>query len=221
MDRGLHTPQETHLHNLVFLFLALLAVGIPNIAHDPHWSALHAGFAVLHWVVVAPVSAAHQPDRGSGAAAAAAARRQQVARQERLHLRLADLQESGTQRNAEQGIFRHAANDSRGERRARALQQLSGSAGSSASRQHSASRGLQQIVSIKGNSSGTGNGSTSHGSISSGNSMASHSLLGSPQQAVRAAFYLWVSAANLVAVSTMWARAADAFDTSTAARYAS
>jgi hypothetical protein len=172
----------------------------------------------LHWIVVAPVSAPRQHDSGSGTAAAAAARRQQAARQERLHLSLASLQQGGTQRHAQQGIFRHEANDSRGERTSRALQQLSGSVGDNASRQHSASRALQQIVSIKGNNSGTGSGSGSHGSTSSGSSTAARRLLATPQQAVRAAFYLWVSAANLVAVSTMWARAADACETSAAAR---
>lgn len=186
----------------------------------PQCSADCAGFAILHWIVVAPVSAPSQHDSGSGAAAAAAARTQQAARQERLHLGLADLQDIGNQRNAQQGIFRHAANDSQGERTARALQQLDGSAGANASLHHGASRGLQQIVSIKGNSS-TGTGSGLLGAGSRDGPAATHSLLGSPQQAVRAAFYLWVSAANLVAVSTMWARAADAFDTNAAARLAS
>ena len=172
-------------------------------------------------MVVAPVTASRQHVSGSSAAAAAAARRQQAARQERLHLGLADLRNSGAHSNAKQGIFRHAANDSQGGGRARALQQLSESKGSSASRQHSAGRGLQQIVSIKGNSSGTGKGSGGHINGSHNRPAAAHGLLRSPQQAVRAAFYLWVSAANLVAVSTMWARAADAFDTSAAARWAS
>jgi hypothetical protein len=177
----------------------------------------------LHWAVIAPVTATRQHDSGSDGAAAAAARRQQAARQERLHLGLADLQDSGNQRNAQQGILRHAANDSQGERTVRALQQLDGSAGANASLYHGASRGLQQIVSINGNSgTGIGSGVLGVGSRDSrGRSTAAHSLLGSPQQAVRAAFYLWVSAANLVAVSTMWARAADAFDTSAAARWAS
>jgi hypothetical protein len=184
------------------------------------YSAGHAGFAILHWIVVAPVSAPRQHDSGSGAAAAAAARRQQAARQERLHLGLANLQASGDQKAAQQGIFRHEANDSQGERTARALQQLSGSTDVNAIRQHSASRALRQIVSIKGNSSGTGSGSEVLGFNRRDSPAAAHRLLSSPQQAVRAAFYLWVSAANLVAVSTMWARAADAFDTSAAARWA-
>lgn len=33
-----------------------------------------------------------------------------------------------------------------------------------------------------------------------------------PQRAVRIGFYLWLSLVNLVATSTLWARAADAFD---------
>jgi hypothetical protein len=163
------------------------------------------------------VSARSQHDSGSGAAAAAAARRQQAARQERLHLGHADLQEIGNQRNVQQGIFRHEANDSQGKGTARALQQLSAGTGGNTDWHRSASRGLQQVVSIKSNSS-TGNGSGVLGVGGRGSSPVAHSLLGSPQQAVGAAFYLWVSAANLVAVSTMWARAADAFDTSAAAR---
>ena len=142
--------------------------------------------------MVAPVAATRQYESGSGAAAAAAARRQQAARQERLHLGLADLQESGNHKNAQQGIFRHEANGSQGGQTARALQQLTGIAGGNTNRHHSASRGLQQIVSIQGNGSSTGSASASHGSVSSGGPAATRSLLSSPQQAVRAAFYLWV-----------------------------
>ena len=38
------------------------------------------------------------------------------------------------------------------------------------------------------------------------------------QKAVRAAFYLWLSLLNLLATSTLWARAADVFDSSAASR---
>lgn len=38
------------------------------------------------------------------------------------------------------------------------------------------------------------------------------------QRAVRIAFYLWLSLLNLLATSTLWARAADAFDSSAASR---
>lgn len=39
-----------------------------------------------------------------------------------------------------------------------------------------------------------------------------------PQRAVRIGFYLWLSLLNLVATSTLWARAADAFDSHAAKR---
>ena len=38
------------------------------------------------------------------------------------------------------------------------------------------------------------------------------------QKAVRVAFYLWLSLLNLLATSTLWARAADAFDSNAAPR---
>ena len=38
------------------------------------------------------------------------------------------------------------------------------------------------------------------------------------QKAVRVAFYLWLSLLNLLATSTLWARAADAFDSNAASR---
>jgi len=38
------------------------------------------------------------------------------------------------------------------------------------------------------------------------------------QKAVRVAFYLWLSLLNLLATSTLWARAADVFDSSAASR---
>ena len=38
------------------------------------------------------------------------------------------------------------------------------------------------------------------------------------QRAVRIGFYLWLSLLNLVATSTLWARAADAFDSNAAKR---
>lgn len=38
------------------------------------------------------------------------------------------------------------------------------------------------------------------------------------QRAVRIAFYLWLSLLNLLATSTLWARAADAFDSDAASR---
>jgi hypothetical protein len=40
--------------------------------------------------------------------------------------------------------------------------------------------------------------------------------LGAPQRAVRVALFLWMSLLNLVAVSAMWARAADVFAGGTA-----
>lgn len=42
--------------------------------------------------------------------------------------------------------------------------------------------------------------------------------LSGAQKAVRIGFYLWLSLLNLLATSTLWARAADAFDSSAAAR---
>ena len=42
--------------------------------------------------------------------------------------------------------------------------------------------------------------------------------LTAPQKAVRIAFYLWLSLLNLLATSTLWARAADAFDSDAASR---
>lgn len=52
----------------------------------------------------------------------------------------------------------------------------------------------------------------------SGNARQGSSDLTSSAQAVRIAFYLWLTLVNLLATSTLWARAADAFDSNAAAR---
>lgn len=174
-------------------------------------------------MVVSP-TASQQHARASDAAAEAAARRQQVARQERLRVGLADWQ--GT---TEQGIFgsggnashagrvlQHAGTRRRNSDSREALQQHTITADDAGSNGGSNSRALQQIVSIRGNSSG-GDDSWELSAHDS-KSYFPGNLLGSPQQTVRAAYFLWASALNLVAVSTMWARAADVFDAGAAAR---
>lgn len=179
-----------------------------------------AGFAVLHWVVIAPAApqqqTQHQRISNADAAANAAARRQQVARQERLHRGFADegnaaahfagADVNGTARGSAGRALQTAGAVERGEHSAKA----GGRSGSGGSSSEAGGRVLQQIVSLRHG------GTTSHHGFRERHGF--DQLLGSPQQVVRAAFYLWVSAANLVAVSTMWARAADAFDAGAAAR---
>lgn len=191
-----------------------------------------AGFALLHWAAI-PMAAPRHSLSPADAAAAAASRRQQVARQEQLHRGSLSRGNSsdhiaawGTLHGRDDGgnvgssRRRLAAVNSLGSDYAKdMLWESAGSGGGGGGiGSSSGSRALRQIVEIRAADSKAGSSGAAAGDL-----VSTHNGTGwlpdiDPQQAVRAAFYLWVSAANLVGVSTMWAHAADAFDPGAAAR---
>ncbi len=195
-----------------------------------------AGFALLHWAAI-PMAAPRHSLSPADAAAAAASRRQQVAQQEQLHRGSLNHGNSsdhiaawGTPHGGDDGgnvgssRRRLAAVNCLGNDSAKHMLWKSGGSGGIGDSggggigSSSGSRALRQIVEIRAADSKAGSSGAAAGDSDSTHNGAGWLPDIDPQQAVRAAFYLWVSAANLVGVSTMWAHAADAFDPGAAAR---
>lgn len=189
----------------------------------------------MHWAVI-PAAAPQHNNSPAGAAAAAAARRQLVAQQEQIHR--SRLSGGNVSNHRPQWSVQHGCSDSAAGRALRQLAALkaansyaatdmlgSSSNGSTSSIKDGgggggsdgSGRALRQIVEVRAAFSKSEIGSVAAGGAQKARGASWLSETDS-QHAVRAAFYLWVSAANLVGMSTMWARAADAFDPSAAAR---
>ena len=163
---------------------------------------MHPGFVLLHWAVGLARPGAGVAGKPA-AAAAAAARRQLVARQEALaHF------DSGV-------VSIHSGGGGGTNGSASAAQRALLQSSSTSSVNGSADRYQRTLLQNDNASAGAAESGLGGTGIKA---TAVKSDGSSWQRAVRMAFYLWVSAANLVAVSTMWARAADAFHPNAAAR---